>query len=81
MLALDRQERGQGKLSAVQEVEAAYAVRCVSIITLSDLIESLPARRDVPQRSKRCVVTDPSTVFSDSNCGVAHYDDCETAGT
>ena len=41
VLALDRQERGQGKLSAVQEVENSYAVSCVSIITLSDLIESL----------------------------------------
>ena len=40
-LALDRQERGQGKQSAVQEVEAAFGVRCVSIVTLSDLIESL----------------------------------------
>ncbi|HJS21321.1 MAG TPA: orotate phosphoribosyltransferase [Steroidobacteraceae bacterium] len=41
VLALDRQERGQGKQSAVQEVETAFGVRCVSIITLSDLIESL----------------------------------------
>jgi orotate phosphoribosyltransferase len=41
VLALDRQERGQGSQSAVQEVEAAFGVRCVSIITLSDLIESL----------------------------------------
>jgi orotate phosphoribosyltransferase len=40
-LALDRQERGQGKQSAVQEVAAAFGVRCVSIVTLSDLIESL----------------------------------------
>jgi orotate phosphoribosyltransferase len=41
VLAMDRQERGQGNLSAVQEVEAAFGVRCVSIITLSNLIESL----------------------------------------
>jgi orotate phosphoribosyltransferase len=41
VLALDRQERGQGSQSAVQEVQAAFGVRCVSIITLSDLIESL----------------------------------------
>lgn len=46
VLALDRQERGQGKLSAVQEVENTYAVSCVSIITLSDLIESLTAVGD-----------------------------------
>ena len=41
VLALDRQERGQGERSAVQEVETAFGVRCVSIITLSDLIDSL----------------------------------------
>ena len=41
VLALDRQERGQSERSAVQEVEATFGVRCVSIITLSDLIESL----------------------------------------
>lgn len=41
VLALDRQERGQSDRSAVQEVEATFGIRCVSIITLSDLIESL----------------------------------------
>ena len=40
-LALDRQERGQGALSAVQELERLEALRCVSIITLADLIEAL----------------------------------------
>ena len=42
-LALDRQERGQGELSAVQEVEQVHGLRCVSIITLADLIEALSA--------------------------------------
>ncbi len=41
VLALDRQERGEGERSAVQEMEATFRVRCVSIITLSDLIDSL----------------------------------------
>jgi orotate phosphoribosyltransferase len=41
LLALDRQERGEGALSAVQEVESEYGVRCVSIITLTDLIDAL----------------------------------------
>jgi orotate phosphoribosyltransferase len=40
-LALDRQERGQDSLSAVQEVEQGEGLRCVSIITLADLIEAL----------------------------------------
>jgi orotate phosphoribosyltransferase len=40
-LALDREERGQGDRSAVQELEQAHGVRCVSIVTLADLIEAL----------------------------------------
>jgi orotate phosphoribosyltransferase len=40
-LALDRQECGQGALSAVQELERLEGLRCVSIITLADLIEAL----------------------------------------
>jgi len=40
-LALDREERGQGELSAVQELERVEGVKCVSIVTLSDLIEAL----------------------------------------
>jgi orotate phosphoribosyltransferase len=41
LLALDRQERGQGATSAVQEVEAGMGLRCVSLLTLSGLIETL----------------------------------------
>lgn len=41
VLALDRQERGQGEHSAVQEVETQFKVRCVSIVTFGDLLESL----------------------------------------
>jgi orotate phosphoribosyltransferase len=40
-LALDRQERGQSERSAVQEVEVEFGVRCVSIVTLTDLIDAL----------------------------------------
>jgi orotate phosphoribosyltransferase len=40
-LALDRQERGQGALSAVQELERAFGLQCVSIVTLAELIEAL----------------------------------------
>lgn len=44
-LALDRQERGRGARSAVQEVEAEFGLRCVSILTLGDLIAA-PAEGD-----------------------------------
>ena len=43
-LALDRQERGQGERSAVQEIEAGYGLKCVSILTLDGLIEALAGR-------------------------------------
>jgi len=46
LLALDRQERGLGEKSAVQELEANFGVRCVSIITLADLIEALAKPTD-----------------------------------
>ena len=45
-LALDRQERGQGTLSAVQEVEKEHGLRCVSIVTLADLIDTLSRPTD-----------------------------------
>jgi orotate phosphoribosyltransferase len=40
-LAVDRQERGQGTRSAVQELEAEHGLKCVSVITLATLIETL----------------------------------------
>ena len=42
-LALDRQERGLGSQSAVQEVSSQFGLRCVSILTLGGLIEALAA--------------------------------------
>lgn len=38
MIALDRQEKGQGELSAIQEVRRDFGVGVHSIITLADLI-------------------------------------------
>jgi orotate phosphoribosyltransferase len=39
VVAVDRQERGQADLSAIQEVERDFGVSVVSIITLSQIIE------------------------------------------
>jgi orotate phosphoribosyltransferase len=44
LLALDRQERGQGERSAVQEVEDEFGLRCISILTLGGLIDALGER-------------------------------------
>jgi orotate phosphoribosyltransferase len=49
VLALDRQERGQGALSAVQEVEQTLGLPVTSIIKLADLITYLEQQGD-PQR-------------------------------
>jgi len=49
-LALDRQERGQGTRSAVQELEAEHGLKCVSVVTLATLIETLSSGADGPSR-------------------------------
>lgn len=41
LVALDRQERGQSELSAIQEVERDFETHVVAIITLQDLIDYL----------------------------------------
>jgi len=38
LIALDRQEKGQGELSAIQEVERDFGTQVISIVTLADLI-------------------------------------------
>jgi orotate phosphoribosyltransferase len=40
-LALDRQERGLGEHSAVQEIENLHGLTCVSIVTLAELLQTL----------------------------------------
>lgn len=42
-LALDREERGQSERSAVQELEAQFGLRCITILTLTELIAALEA--------------------------------------
>lgn len=40
-VAFDRQERGQGGSSAVQEMSEQFGVKCVTILTFSELIAAL----------------------------------------
>ncbi len=40
-VAMDRQERGTGALSAIQEIEESYQIKIVSIIGLQDIIDYL----------------------------------------
>jgi orotate phosphoribosyltransferase len=64
-IALDRQEKGLGELSAVQEVEQNFAMPVVSIAKLSDLFKYIEHREDLVQyllkidnyRQMYCVIT------------------------
>jgi len=38
MIALDRQERGQGELSAIQEVERDFGIPVISIVSLNQVM-------------------------------------------
>lgn len=40
-IAMDRQERGSGNTSAIQEVESDYEIKVVNIICMADIIEYL----------------------------------------
>ncbi|MFO8025218.1 orotate phosphoribosyltransferase [Thiohalophilus sp.] len=50
VIALDRQEKGKGELSAIQEVENNYAIPVHSIIRLELLIEYLSTRPGMEDR-------------------------------
>ena len=39
IVAMDRQEKGKGELSAIQEVERDFGIPVLSIVTLADLLE------------------------------------------
>ena len=41
LIALDRQEKGKGELSAIQEVERDFGCAVISIVTLNDLLTYL----------------------------------------
>ena len=46
MISLDRQERGQGSLSAVQELRASLGIPIISIVQLGDLVETLEESKE-----------------------------------
>ncbi|WP_347361135.1 orotate phosphoribosyltransferase [Vibrio vulnificus] len=49
LVAIDRQEKGKGELSAIQEVERDFACAVISIVSLSDLITFLEEKRDAAE--------------------------------
>lgn len=48
-ISLDRQERGQGSLSAVQELKSSLGIPVISIVQLDDLIDILEESEDYAQ--------------------------------
>jgi len=52
LIALDRQEKGKGELSAIQEVERDFGTKVISIVTLGDLISYL---EDKPEMADNLV--------------------------
>jgi len=49
LIALDRQEKGKGELSAIQEVERDFGTQVVSIVTLGDLISYLEDKPEMAE--------------------------------
>jgi orotate phosphoribosyltransferase len=49
VIALDRQERGTGELSAVQEVSRSYGIPVISIATLEDMLGYLESAPELAQ--------------------------------
>ncbi|AVX36268.1 orotate phosphoribosyltransferase [Yersinia massiliensis] len=47
MISLDRQERGRGDISAIQEVERDYHCKVISIVTLNDVVSYLEEKPEM----------------------------------
>lgn len=47
VVSLDRQEKGQNELSAIDEVKKSFGIDVISIITLNDIIEFLKNKDDM----------------------------------
>lgn len=53
LIALDRQERGQGSLSAIQEVEQNYGIPVISIIRLEQVLEYIQDHPEFSEHADR----------------------------
>ncbi len=53
LIALDRQERGQGERSAAQEVSADYGIPVVAITALQDVLDYAGERPELAQEHER----------------------------
>ena len=58
VIALDRQERGQGSMSAIQEVEASFGMPVVSIVTLDMVLAYLEEQAGDALRGHAAAIRD-----------------------
>lgn len=49
-IAMDRQERGTGSTSAIQEVESQYSIKVANIACMADIIEYLSEKQGMTQQ-------------------------------
>jgi len=56
LIALDRQERGQGELSAAQEVQRDYDIPVVAITSFADVLAYVGERPDLAEQHPRMLV-------------------------
>lgn len=52
LVAIDRQEKGKGDLSAIQELEEQYGLPVISIISLTDLLDYIRADADLREHAE-----------------------------
>ena len=55
---MDRQERGTGERSAIQEIEQTYGIDVISIITLQDIVDYLSQSNNTELQSYLGAVED-----------------------
>ncbi|MFT7218764.1 MAG: orotate phosphoribosyltransferase [Candidatus Azotimanducaceae bacterium] len=55
MVAIDRQEKGQGDLSAIQEVERDYGIAIISVVNLDDIVLYLREKNSYDQELEQIV--------------------------
>lgn len=53
LIALNRQERGQGELSAIQEVERDFGIPVVSIVNLNQVLAYLEERPEMAEHAEK----------------------------
>ncbi|MBL4942556.1 MAG: orotate phosphoribosyltransferase [Colwellia sp.] len=58
LIALDRQEKGQGELSAIQEVERDFGTKVISIVTLKDVVTFL--KEKVKEKAEEQLTSEPN---------------------